>query len=332
MATFINKKERVFDIELTSYGRYLMSIGKFKPAYYAFYDDNILYDKNYANSSADENQNSIDERIKDTQYIGSLVLFRDVEETLNNGEGASDWYNQTNITARQQVPATDVFKFDAPIGDAVVEGMNQNSPAWKVVGIQGKFTSTEQKDLENDSMVPQINMTANYRKKIVDAGLSISTTDYNPNLISTEVFADNKRIILEYQHPMCYIEEVNSPLYNNNFDVEIYEVLSGSDASTYTQLKKMKFANSQPQIVNGIMRSATSQQLYDIDLTSDDVEYYFNFNADQEISKDTACKAATYYNKKSYYVDLDFDCEETENTDVFYDIYGSTSEPPICQD
>jgi hypothetical protein len=186
MATFVNKKERVFDIELTSYGRYLMSIGKFKPAYYAFYDDNILYDKDYANSSAEENQNSIDERIKDTQYIGSLVLFRDVEETLNNGEGASDWYNQTNITARQQVPATDVFKFDAPIGDAVVEGMNQNSPAWKVVGIQGKFTSTEQKDLENDSMVPQINMTANYRKKIVDAGLSISTTDYNPNLISTE--------------------------------------------------------------------------------------------------------------------------------------------------
>ena len=40
MATFVNKKERVFDIELTSYGRYLMSVGKFKPEYYAFYDGN----------------------------------------------------------------------------------------------------------------------------------------------------------------------------------------------------------------------------------------------------------------------------------------------------
>jgi len=45
MAKFINKKEQVFDLKLTSYGHYLMSIGKFKPAFYSFYDDNILYDK-----------------------------------------------------------------------------------------------------------------------------------------------------------------------------------------------------------------------------------------------------------------------------------------------
>ncbi len=76
MATFIDKKERVFDIELTSYGKYLLSVGKFKPSYYAFYDDNIIYDKQYAHSTATENQNDIDARIKNTQYIESLVLFR----------------------------------------------------------------------------------------------------------------------------------------------------------------------------------------------------------------------------------------------------------------
>ena len=46
--TFFNKKEEVIDIQLTQYGKYLLSIGKLEPVYYAFFDDNILYDSNYA--------------------------------------------------------------------------------------------------------------------------------------------------------------------------------------------------------------------------------------------------------------------------------------------
>ena len=68
------------------------------------------------------------------------------------------------------------------------------------------------------------------------------------------------------------------------------------------------------------------------DLTTNDVEYYFDILVDQQISQTTACKAASYFNKKSYYVDLDFDCEEVETTEVFYDIYGVSTEPEICQD
>ena len=44
MAKFLNKKERVYDLKLTSYGEYLMSVGRYKPHYYAFFDDNITYD------------------------------------------------------------------------------------------------------------------------------------------------------------------------------------------------------------------------------------------------------------------------------------------------
>ena len=44
---FMNKKEEVLDIELTPYGKHLLSNGKLKPVYYAFFDDNILYDIQY---------------------------------------------------------------------------------------------------------------------------------------------------------------------------------------------------------------------------------------------------------------------------------------------
>ncbi len=41
--TFFNKKTEVMQIEMTPYGRYLYSIGKFKPHSYEFVDDDILY-------------------------------------------------------------------------------------------------------------------------------------------------------------------------------------------------------------------------------------------------------------------------------------------------
>jgi len=36
---FFNKKEEVLDVQLTEYGKYLLSQGRMKPAFYAFYDD-----------------------------------------------------------------------------------------------------------------------------------------------------------------------------------------------------------------------------------------------------------------------------------------------------
>ena len=42
MTKFIDKKEQVFDLKLTTYGHHLLSTGKFKPTYYAFCDDNVL--------------------------------------------------------------------------------------------------------------------------------------------------------------------------------------------------------------------------------------------------------------------------------------------------
>ena len=331
MATFIDKKERVFDIELTSYGKYLLSVGKFKPSYYAFYDDNIIYDKQYAHSTATENQNDIDARIKNTQYIESLVLFRDVEETLNNGEGASDWYNQNAITSGQQGPTKDIFKMDAPIGDAAIEGNTNKSPAWKIVGLQGKIQSVTETDATNNSIVPQINITATYNKKVVEANAVISDDPIRNSVVQTATFVDGKKIILKLEDPMYYIEEVNSPIFVKNFDIEIFEVLTSSNEDAYEQLSRKNFKSKSKQIVNGFMVSDKIEDM-EKEITTNDVEYYFDVLADQDIDQEIACKAAIHFNKKSYYVDLDFECEEKIDDGVFYDIYGTSTEPEICQD
>ena len=88
--TFFNKKEEVIDIQLTQYGKYLLSIGKLEPVYYAFFDDNILYDSNYAGFS--EAQNSAEPRIQEntvqnkTQYNFAGIesqIGKSIEEATN---------------------------------------------------------------------------------------------------------------------------------------------------------------------------------------------------------------------------------------------------------
>ena len=61
---FFNKKEEVIDLKLTQFGRFLLSKGKFKPVFYSFFDDNILYDSTKAD--LEESQNDSENRIKET--------------------------------------------------------------------------------------------------------------------------------------------------------------------------------------------------------------------------------------------------------------------------
>ena len=53
MAKFLNKKEQVIDFQLTPYGRQRLSVGSLKPTYYAFFDDDILYDGPFAHLAPD---------------------------------------------------------------------------------------------------------------------------------------------------------------------------------------------------------------------------------------------------------------------------------------
>ena len=62
--TFLDRKEEVINVELTQYGKYLLSLGKFKPTFYEFFDDDIVYDSKFIGVT--ETQSSIQTRIKET--------------------------------------------------------------------------------------------------------------------------------------------------------------------------------------------------------------------------------------------------------------------------
>ncbi len=88
---FFNRKEEVLDIELTQYGKYLLSIGKLNPVYYAFFDDDVIYDTQYQGDppksddtgipGPSENQKDSEDRIKETPRIKVQHNFKTVEKT-----------------------------------------------------------------------------------------------------------------------------------------------------------------------------------------------------------------------------------------------------------
>ena len=55
---FFDKKEDVIDLQLTQFGRHMLSKGKFKPVFYSFFDDNILYNSSKADIEEVQNESA----------------------------------------------------------------------------------------------------------------------------------------------------------------------------------------------------------------------------------------------------------------------------------
>jgi hypothetical protein len=329
MATFLNKKEQVIKLQLTNYGHYLFSIGSFKPEYYAFFDDNIIYDSAYMGIS--ESQNSTFNRIKDgTQYIESLVLFSDAEKEVAKAPSELVNFFEVDITPTRKLPRQDIFKFDRAIGDAFLDGPGPDyAPAWKVVLLNGKITSVSERDDANNLNIPQINVQAEYRTNLIDPNVNFNPESIGDILDETPAFADGNSVAVTAENLLFYIEENNTELLTENFEIEIFNIVTGSTTDT---LEKKFFQSTKPQIVAGRMISSTPFSRQYNNLPSSSVEYYFDLLVDKEVDQAQACKAAASFNRKSYYIDLDFECSESEDDYVYYDIYGSEVTPEICLD
>jgi len=334
MAKFLNKKEQVFDLQLTPYAKYLMSIGKFKPAYYAFFDDNILYDKKYASGSVNETQNQVDKRIKEeTQYLESLVLFRDVEETKNkNLDAVVDFFSRKK-TNRMIYPASNIFNFENSIGDAFFDGDKQNAPAWKIVTLQSIIGSAQTFNEIEQTRIPQINITSSFMTKITNTDIVSEQSGLRDLNARTPEFVDNKIIELVVDDPVVYVEELNTEILNDNFDIEVFEIMPATYSDGKKELRRLSFQKEETNIENGfIVSEKASESLQDIDdLSKDNVEYYFDFLVDSDVEDRIACKGLEMFNKQSYYIDIDFDCENIDTNAFYYDIYGITTEPEVCQ-
>jgi len=312
--SFFDSKLEVLDFQLTQYGKHLLSLGKLNPNYYAFYDQDVIYDYQYAGIT--ESQNSIEPRIQEnTPRLKTQYIFHGAETELANG------YDLINTKNK--------LLFYDHIGTSKYEGTN--TPTWDVKILNNSilsstpyFTSSFNKIIN----LPQLNLNLDYDLYYVDSkkielafgGLSGSALallsgdndgnpdeEFTPSDIETQIqaffnnetniigpYEDDNFVAIEQKDFVIDVLENNSFDEKDSFEIEVFEYITTSSGSNpEDNLKQLYFfQNYYDKIKNNIMLNATEvlSQARNITLTNDYVEYYFNLKNDNFISNDVVCK------------------------------------------
>lgn len=243
---FFNPKEEVLDIQLTPYGRRLLASGEFRPEYYAFFDDDVVYDGKSA--GVVEVQNNAQKRIKeDTPRLKVQTVHEGINTFLQHHvmEGGVPqptipalypiWYGDQGTAdpryAHQTLNASETY-MGIPLGESSLSG--NVAPAWNVKFYHNTLmtasTTTHLENAVTTLRIPQINVTIKpetlltYAVDSAMAGSQVFSTiqDKTKNLLSNgypvmdEDFVTAESLIpMGYEPPPDRHIEADGPVYND---------------------------------------------------------------------------------------------------------------------
>ena len=233
---FINKKEEVIQIQLTQYGKNLLSRGKFKPMYYSFYDDEIIYDSAYAGFL--EDQNEAEARIKEaprhnlrTSLISSEKKLKQEESTLN--EKNAEIFNFQSEKEKQTLLSSPLghMKLGEQACPHFIFNTTENVIAH---GLGDKDKGVLHITGSNSIKIPQINVEVLYETfedREVKADIELFDSETFIDLLSEKIkFLDGTGLRLEKDKLIFELIEENVSYEKSNFEVEIFEVSKGTDS------------------------------------------------------------------------------------------------------
>ena len=320
--TFFDKKQDVISIELTPYGRHLLSLGKLKPTYYAFFDDDILY--NAAAGGFTEDNTAIRTRI--LEETPRLRPQRDIDSP-----GSSITQSENYLSVKRiRRPSTDqrVHFLTEPLGTS--DAAKDEPPRYKASFIQGKISGSVHSTLTGsyyEKHIPQINCDVEYT-------MSVGNTVNDPrvrgrlsslNRAVSSVKGDGTYINIDEDQILVQLLELNGFKFKDGFEVEVYlfDNVSGDET-----LVPLKFRPEEKSIVNDLLIDSNPTS---VDATPDYVEHYFNFLTDKQIPESDICDGVQNLKTKQIFLDIDLECPDREAID--FDIYGTRitdSDVEVC--
>ena len=349
---FFNKKEEVIEIQLTQYGKHLLSRGKFSPKMYAFFDDDVMYDASYAD--IDEEQSDIQQRIEDdsprlkTQYVFSS---REKEVKRLTAALVS---GKVDLQDRIIQPTADKhYALSAPLGNSEIG--NNKAPAWQINFLRGS-TAERVEHITGAAptmKIPQLNLKPiMYRTRIWSdippdnsfSGLAQSGDIYGPGSqgdlsVTLQQYEDGSYVSIQEDYAIIDVRENNSQFHNENFEVEVFlvENVDSQDnivpkamlgvVESREKLYPLSFMQQKTYIKNGFLLDEPEGGAVDENPVIDPnyVEYWFNVWVDDEIDE-RVLKAVCfeYDSSRNIYTKQDENCAlkpEKPSTDEV--LYGS---------
>ena len=339
---FFNKKEEVLDLQLTQYGKYLLSIGKLNPAYYTLHDDNVIYDSEFSQGA--ELQNEARVRIQtDTPTLKAQYNFVSLDSMQSKDPNFQDDKERTGVMSRPLATSN--------LGSDKI-------PSWNINALGGMLLTGSTTSVITSSAsaivqeIPQIGAEVVYRADPVMMSSEFSESeieDVNQGFADgvpqdtlegisisyeTEVLSDGSSFLIDKDDLILQIVEDNAPMGNDNFEVEIFEVETETDTTsgiTTEKLIPMVFKKEPILIVNDILVEAVEED--DVEIDSTFVEYYFDLELDGEISSDIMCSKLTNADKDVYkYAFKEFACPDIQPNYQYLSPYSQKETDTECGD
>ena len=339
--TFFNKKTDVMNIELTPYGRYLLSIGKLKPKYYDFSDDDILYDVSADGSSTEQPHDAHSRIVSNTPKLRSVIAKKGVESDAQEDYTSVAGMNRSvdNIrTLTQEVSHNQ--NAIAPMGRSSYE--SSKAPSFQVTTLQGEITGSV--GYLSSSLVqlpiPQVNVDL-----VVVATLASALEDNIESYeFATALEEGGDRFVhLQYTAPIIHLKEFGSFYEKENFDIEVFEIdntykyayqgqIVGANQRHQSLIPK-KFKKIAQPIVNDMLVDINypgSDGSFETAGSSDRVEYFFSIETDKNIPREDLCAAVSSVEINSKFLDEELICPDAR-VETF-NIYESRVDPSDLED
>lgn len=300
--SFFDSKEEMLNIELTPYGRHLLSKGKFKPVYYAFYDDDILYDAAYIGIT--ESKNEIEPRILDNTPINKPQYnFSSLEQALKLNTYIVQTETEMNRRLVEQDAADKNYALSLPLGKSSHNSIY--APAWNISFLSGAIktfsgyldnTVGTVGSLQPYQKIPQITIeNVNlFKQKSIDEPLNIENQESSneSRFVTTEII-DNKEIFHYYKPKYILIDviEENVDDLKQNFDIQMFieeekEVLQYNVGLVKTKFwKELTFFKNEVFIENNILldNPILVDEFLRQNPNKDNSELYYDITVDNEI-------------------------------------------------
>ena len=314
--SFFDKKEEVISIELTPYGRNLLSLGKLRPSYYAFFDDDVLYNIEAAGGS--ETSADIKTRIlNETPYLKPNYLFKNLDENIGR--------NEVYLEAEEiRYPSSDnkLYFLQKPLGTC--KETSKESPAFKATFIQNSSSAGSKfiTGIEGgDQQIAQVDVEFDYTLSIKNQNKQANTTGVNfvrPEFRSN-VFPDGSYVDIEFEKMIVQLLEDNGFNLTDSFEVEVFK----QDYADTTKYNQLKFLPKQKKIIDGFLMDEIDSST--VDVTAEYVEYYFDLLVDKEIAISDICEGVSELKARDIFVNIDVECPDLQGKDV--NIYTSRVTP-----
>ncbi len=341
---FFNKKEEVIDLELTPLGEAQLSIGKFKPVYYAFFDSDILYDAE-GSTGVIEVQNDVEPRIQeDTPKTKPQYVFSGVETNLSPmirlvrdptlravaerfGFESTDYVSLPPLEDKQ-------YSFTEPLG--TMELGSRHVPSWDIKVLQGEIssavnylTSSVNSDVySNVRRIPQLDFELKYDVAVGTTQVFDITGPIRDRIIS-RIYDDGSFLYLISERPALIfaVDEMNTEL-DQDYDIEVFEMLPdipvGKDKKQ--PLRTLYFEKESQKVVNDLL-VVDAPDTPRIQFGPNDVEYYFQVNMDASIPEETICPRITDLRTRGLQIDdIPYDCPDVQAVDRF-NVYNTNVSP-----